>query len=169
MASKHFPSIKVMMDNVYGSHETSSDNEPAKDKQEVGHEFRYEESDAFFYTTYKVNGRMDIPKLLQEQFGITSDRFSGIVKSVGEPFLEQLDLKLKLTLPYQFGLNHNATAVENDGKTLVWVLDPVDETLIDLELTIPDVRNIVTMAIIGFIVATVVILMMVRYRKYRYK
>lgn len=165
MASKHFPSIKVMMDNVYGSHETLIVNEPEKDYQEVGHAFRYEESGAFFYTTYRVNGRIDIPNLLQEQFGITSDRLSGIVKNIGGPLLEQLDLQVKLTLPYQFGLKHNATAVENGGKTLVWVLDPADENLIELELSIPDVRNIVTTAIIGCIVAASIFMMVARYRK----
>lgn len=166
MASKHYRSIEQVTDDLQDSRATMTDQAQGKEGRDGnGLSFDYKADESFFYTTYKVKGRVDVPLLLEGHFGAASDGLGGFVENIGDWILGQLNLQAKLTLPHRFELKHNATTVEDDGKTLVWVFDPAEENRIELEFTVPHVQNILVAAIGGFAAVALILVMVIRSRK----
>lgn len=79
-------------------------------------------------------------------------------------FLEQVDLQFHLTTPIK-ARKHNATSVQDEGKTLTWNIDPTKPTPIQVVYRIP---NPITWSII-VLTATVGLIMAIIFRFRRRK
>lgn len=87
----------------------------------------------FFKDRYHLDGHID----LTDMKGNSEDDLEGL----GNAMLSQVKMRFILTLPYK-PTNHNASLVRDDGRTLEWQLIPGQDNKLQMDVVVPNVRNI---------------------------
>ncbi|MBA4601125.1 DUF3153 domain-containing protein [Thermoactinomyces mirandus] len=106
----------------------------------------------FFTTTIAYRNVIDLGDRLSRQ-------------RVEQWLLKQVDLRFHLTTPIR-AREHNATTVQDDGKTLTWKIDPVEPNPIYVMYHVP---NPVTWSIILLIAAGCLIMAIFRFHRHKRK
>lgn len=104
----------------------------------------FEVQNHLFTTTIAYRNVIDLTDQIREQ-------------QVNQWFLEQVDLQFHLTTPIK-AKEHNAAAVQDEGKTLTWKIDPTKPTPIQVVYRIPNPLTwsiIFLIAVVGLITAVI--------------
>lgn len=124
---------------------------------------RITQEDKWLYTKYSI--------VAQPRFNAYTDEILSSLGDVGVPqslvrlLLQGFAIDFKLTLPFDlYGANN---AVSQDGNTLTWHLTLTDSQPLELELMVPNLRNIVIVAGGAVLVITIAIILFIRSRKKR--
>lgn len=81
--------------------------------------------------------------------------------------LKDVNFDFKLSLPIK-AADSNADQVEDGGKTLIWHVSPLQMNKLDLTVQVPNIRNIIIIAVIGLLcIAALLIWFFVRRRRAR--
>lgn len=116
--------------------------------------------DRLLFTTYDIQGRLDLDRQVSDAALLAGSLIPGPMVKL---LLRQVDLDIRVTLPYKLYGENNADRIE--GNTLIWQL-PLDRpTPIQLSVYVPDLRNIVLAAGALIVVAMVGLLLLLRKRK----
>lgn len=123
--------------------------------------------DHFLYTKHVITVDADLLSSDSET-GQTSDLLQKIPSIVRNILLKDVKLDFKLTLPIQPD-SSNADAVSADGKTLTWNVDLLSANHLELSVKIPNITNIIIIAVIALLLVAVIVWYVLRKRKTRRK
>ncbi|WP_054950312.1 DUF3153 domain-containing protein [Numidum massiliense] len=113
---------------------------------------------------YDVKAVVNVQKVLYSQSPLLLGKLGDFEDQMIGHFLKQMNLQAKLTLPYDLSVTHNGTTVENDGKTIVWEINPVEDNTINVQFAIPHIRNIVII-VCGVLLLLIAVILIVRQRR----
>ncbi|KGX87085.1 YajG family lipoprotein [Pontibacillus litoralis] len=113
-----------------------------------------------FTTTYIVDGEVDV---MEAYGGILQTINTYAPFDIMENMFKSLDFQAKLTLPYDIVKDHNASVKE--GRTLTWDVSLTEPNSIYMELSVPNIRNIVIAAVGVLIVLITAVIWWLRRRK----
>lgn len=120
-------------------------------------EIRISTEEGWFYNTYTIRADLNLLGELGDYDFL--ERFS--IKTV----LSQIDnLKFILELPILTEKN-NASYVSDDGKILEWYIIPTTNNPIELQIKIPNKRNIVFSITLGSLILLLIIFILLKYNK----
>ncbi|RXZ79037.1 hypothetical protein EBB07_24615 [Paenibacillaceae bacterium] len=111
----------------------------------------------FFYTRYQFKGQYDMSQLAGWLTKTTNA--VGLPTSLVELAAGQLEFEFMLTMPVKLPMTHNADRV--DGKTLSWDVSFTEPNVIELDVSVPNVKNIVMTAVTLLLVLSALIIYMV--------
>jgi len=101
----------------------------------------------FFKDRYYLDGHIDLTDMKEKP----EDELEGL----GNAMLSQIKMRFILTLPYK-ATNHNASSVKDDGRTLEWQLIPGMDNKIQVDVEVPNIRNIILCVGGGILILIVV-------------
>lgn len=116
--------------------------------------------DRWLFTTYEISGRLDLERQLSDAALLAGSLIPGPMVKL---LLRQVDLDIRVTFPYKLYGDNNADRI--DGNTLIWELPLTRPTPIELDVHVPNLRNIVIAAAGLIVVAVIAVPLLLRKRK----
>ena len=89
--------------------------------------------------------------------GDIKDKINNVPNFLKRLLLKDVNFDFKLSLPIK-AQDSNADQVEDGGKTLVWNVSPLQKNTLDLTVQIPNIRNILFVAIGGLLLILVLLI-----------
>ena len=126
-------------------------------------DLRLEQQDKWLYTKYNVDAQLKLntyTDTIMNNMGSLS-----LSKPILRTLLQTLTFDFKLTLPMDlFGENNAAV---DEGRTLTWKVTLADTDPIQMQVNVPNVRNIVIVLIILVVAIITTLIWFIRKRKLR--
>ncbi|GBF76659.1 hypothetical protein PA598K_05140 [Paenibacillus sp. 598K] len=116
--------------------------------------------DRWLFTTYEISGRLDLERQMSDAALLAGSLIPGPMVKL---LLRQVDLDIRVTFPYKLYGDNNADRI--DGNTLIWELPLSRPTPIELDVHVPNLRNIVIAAAGLIVVAVIAVPLLLRKRK----
>ncbi|PQP81096.1 hypothetical protein C0Q44_21900 [Paenibacillus sp. PCH8] len=119
----------------------------------------------FFTSKLHITAEADVMESMPDgEIKNQINKVPGFLKSL---LLKDVNFDFKLTLPIK-AADSNADQVEDGGKTLIWHVSPLQMNKLDLTVQVPNIRNIILIAVLGFLlILTLIIWFLVRRRRTR--
>lgn len=119
----------------------------------------------FFTSQLHILAEADLMESMPD--GDIKDRINSVPGFLKRLLLKDVNFDFKLSLPIK-AQNSNADQVEDGGKTLIWNVSPLQKNKLDLTVQIPNIRNILLVAIAGLVlVLALLIWFFIRRRRTR--
>lgn len=102
----------------------------------------------FFTSQLHILADADLMESMPD--GDIKDRINSVPGFLKRLLLKDVNFDFKLSLPIK-AQDSNADQIEDGGKTLIWNVSPLQKNKLDLTVQIPNIRNILLVAIAGLV------------------
>ncbi|MFC9709460.1 hypothetical protein ACFTRD_15060 [Paenibacillus sp. NPDC056933] len=151
---------KYMLRKVYDSYEnllTSNDTE--KLDRFIDTQIKHEEK--WLYSNYRIIADLKPKDYMDDILGSLDN--NSISETVAWWLVQDIPIEFRLTMPFDlYGSNNAAT---QDGDTLTWYSTLDNLQPMELEMFVPNIRNISITIGVVILVALLVVLLYIRFRK----
>lgn len=122
-------------------------------------------SPGFFTSKMHITAEADLMESMPD--GEIKNQINKVPSFLKNLLLKDVNFDFKLSLPIK-AADSNADQVEDGGKTLIWHVSPLQMNKLDLTVQVPNIRNIIIIAVIGLLlIAALLIWFFVRRRRAR--
>ncbi|MDM5278121.1 hypothetical protein QUF95_12040 [Paenibacillus silvae] len=119
----------------------------------------------FFTSKMHITADADLMESMPD--GDIKEQINKVPGFLKRLLLKDMKFDFKLTLPIKAD-DSNADEVQDGGKTLIWNISPLQKNTLDLTVQIPNIRNILLVAIPGLVlILALLIWFFIRRRKKR--
>lgn len=142
-------------------------NTTAFDSSKLPPGIRIEQSKTPGFFTSKMHILVEADLMESMPDGDIKERINQVPGFLKRLLLKDMNFDFKLSLPIK-AKDSNADQLQDGGKTLVWDIAPLEKNTLDLTIQIPNIRNILIVAIAGLVlILALLIWFFIRRRRVR--